>query len=180
MKLKYIKGLFSAISIAMLVLSCTVPQSNRVLIKVQSDNLDEFEAPCGYIDSDGATVIPMGKYAYCFTDTIRDLGMVLQKGTGKIVGIDQNGKELFEVFKYDNGPDYVANGLFRIIKNGKIGYADLKGNILIEPIFDCAYPFEEEYAQVSESCEIEMDGDHASWKSDDWYYITKDAKRAEQ
>ena len=46
--------------------------------------------------------------------------MVMENETGKIIGIDQNATKLFEVFKYDNGPDYLESGLFRIVRNGKI------------------------------------------------------------
>jgi len=42
-----------------------------------------------------------------------------------------------------------ATRLFRIIKNGKFGYIDNKGNIIVEPEFDDAQDFSEDLALVS-------------------------------
>ena len=56
--------------------------------------------------------------------------------------IDSNGNFLFEVFPYDNGPDYPSDGLIRILEKGQVGYANLAGEIVIDPRFECAYPFE--------------------------------------
>ena len=50
-------------------------------------------------------------------------------------------KELFYVFKYDNGPDYIQEGLFRIMnEDGLVGFADSLGNVVIKPQFKFAYP----------------------------------------
>lgn len=149
------------------------------MIKVHEGEFDEIGVPCGYLNSIGDTIIPVGKYYYCYTDTIRDFGMVIENETGKILGIDQNGTELYEVFKYDNGPDYLQSGLFRIIKNGKIGYANQNGEILIEPRFDCAYPFEGDFAKVSDNCETIKDGEYSIWESENWYQIGTNGKRAD-
>jgi hypothetical protein len=102
--------------------------------------------------------------------------MVIEKGTGRILGIDQDGTVLYEVFKYDNGPDPIASGRFRIIKNGKIGYADETGEVIIAPRFDCAYPFDGTLAKVSDDCEEITDGEHVIWESGYWYQITADGK----
>lgn len=104
-----------------------------------------FEDPqtnqIGYKNSAGEIVIPAGKYPMCFTDTFYTYAIVALE-TGDLVGIDRSEKVLYEVFNYDNGPDYPAHGLFRIIKGDKIGFADEKtGKIVIEPMYDCADPF---------------------------------------
>lgn len=169
--------LIFGIIITFLISACNAKKDDY-LIKFYDGEFDEVGVPSGYLNSKGDTIIPAGKYYYCYTDTIRGFGMVLERGTGKILGIDQNGTELFEVFRYENGPDYVESGLFRIIKNGKIGYADPEGNIIIEPSFDCAYPFEGDLAKVSDNCETIKDGEHSIWESENWYQITKDGKRA--
>ena len=60
----------------------------------------------------------------------------------RIICINDAGKELFYVFKYDNGPDYIQEGLFRIMdEDGLVGFADSLGNVIIEPQFKFAYPF---------------------------------------
>ncbi|WP_431160163.1 WG repeat-containing protein [Flagellimonas beolgyonensis] len=166
------KNIIYLLIVTFLTVACSHSR-DHYLIKYYEGEFDERGVPSGYLNSRGDTIIPIGKYFYCLTDTIRDFGMVIENNTGKILGIDENGKELFEVFKYDNGPDYVESGLFRIIKNGKIGYADTEGNIRIQPKFDCAYPFKGEFANVSIDCQIEMDGEHSTWKSDSWFMINK-------
>ncbi len=42
----------------------------------------------------------------------------------KWVVVDEQKTVLYDVFIYDNGPDAPADGLYRIVKDGKIGYAD--------------------------------------------------------
>lgn len=164
----------------MFLISACSSKRDSYLIKYYEEEFDELGVPSGYLNSKGDTIIPIGKYYYCYTDTIRNFGMVMEKGTGRILGIDHNATELFEVFKYDNGPDYVENGLFRIIKNEKIGYANPGGKIIIEPNFECAYPFIGDFAKVSDNCETIKDGDHSIWRSENWYQIAKNGKRVEQ
>lgn len=88
--------------------------------------------------------------------------------------MDHQKTVLYNVFIYDNGPDYPAEGLIRVVKDGKIGYADAATYALvIEPQFDCAYPFEHGQAKVSTSCQSIQDGEHKLWTSDHWQYIDK-------
>ncbi|HCI70469.1 MAG TPA: hypothetical protein DF712_21920 [Balneola sp.] len=173
------KKLSFGIIIIFLISACSSKNENY-LIKFYEGEFDEIGVPSGYLSSKGDTIIPIGKYFYCYTDTIRNFGMVIEQGTGKILGIDQNGTELYQVFNYDNGPDYVKSGLFRIIKQGKIGYADSNGKIVIQPRFNCAHPFKEDLAKVSDNCETIQDGEHSIWKSDNWYHITKNGIRVDK
>ena len=173
------KKLIFGIIITFLISACGSKKDNY-LVKFHEGEFDERGVPSGYLNSKGDTIIPIGKYYYCLTDTIRNFGMVIEKGTGKILGIDQNATELFEVFRYDNGPDYVESGLFRIIINEKIGYADPNGKIIIKPSFDCAYPFEGDLAKVSDHCETIKEGEHSRWISENWYQITKNGNRAKK
>jgi myo-inositol-hexaphosphate 3-phosphohydrolase len=170
------KKLIFTIVIALLLSACS-SEKNEYLIKFYVGNMENGSAACGYLNAKGDTIIPPGKYAYCFTDTIRGVGMVIENNSGKILGIDENGNELFEVFKYDNGPDYAESGLFRILKNEKIGYADQRGVVIIEPQFKCAYPFNGDFAKVAYDCERIQTGEYSSWESDHWFEITKNGDR---
>ena len=97
-----------------------------------------------------------------------------QTGDGKWVIMDSQKTALYEVFLYDNGPDYPSEGLIRVVKNGKIGYADANTYaIVIEPQFDCAFPFENGKAKVSNQCQTVKDGEHSVWTSDVWQYVDK-------
>jgi hypothetical protein len=149
------------------------------LIKVFKGEVDEIGVESGYRNSQGDTVIPLGKYYYCFTDTLRDFAIVWEKkgaAAGSLIGIDRQEKKLFDVFWFDNGPDYISEGLFRIQKNGKIGYANEKGEIIIEPQYACAFPFEQGKAKVAFTCKTIPDGEHQSWESENWLYIDTKGK----
>lgn len=76
------------------------------------------------------------------------------------------------VYKIDNGPDYVSDGLFRIVgKNSKIGFADTCGAIVIPPVFLYATPFHNGEAKVSFGGKNEKQGEYQSWKSNLWFLI---------
>jgi hypothetical protein len=132
----------------------------------------------GYVNTRGDTVIPFNKYRICYTDTFRIMAIVLKEKAG-FVGIDRNENVLFEIFPYDNGPDEPSDGLFRIIENGKIGFADLNGNIVIKPQYGCAFPFENGLAKVSKDCRSIKDGEHTAWTSENWYFIDQKGNSVE-
>lgn len=104
----------------------------------------------GYKDTKGTIVIP-AQYPMAFTSDFRRFAFIADTD-GKLYAINTKGNKLYEVFNYDNGPDYPSEGLFRIVKDGKIGYADAQtGEIIIEPKYKIALPFENEYATVSDT-----------------------------
>lgn len=145
---------------------------NNYLIKVAGNS----EWQSSYRNQAGETIIPAGKYAALLSDTFRTYAMVLHDSLGFIV-IDRQEKVLYEVFIYDNGPDYPEDGLFRITKNGKIGYADAESyQVVIPPQFDCAFPFENGIAEVSTNCTTVSDEEHDSWISEDWRFIDREGR----
>ena len=104
----------------------------------------EVGVPVCYLNERGDTIVPYGKYRYCQTDTIKKIGFAYENKPkdARIICINDAGKELFYVFKYDNGPDYIQEGLFRIMnEDGLVGFADSLGNVVIKPQFKFAYPF---------------------------------------
>ncbi len=133
----------------------------------------------GYKNVKGDIVIPTGKYVRCFTDTFRIYAFVVK--WGGFVAIDRQENVLYKVFSFDNGPDEASEGLFRIMENNKIGFADsLTGKVIIKPQFDCAYPFENGVAEVGIGCKTHYNGEHSSWESDNWYYIDKAGRKVEK
>jgi hypothetical protein len=135
---------------------------------------DENSQKCGFKTPKGEIVKP-ASYDFCSGDTLRHYAIVLIKG--KFTAIDINFEPMYEVFTFDNGPDYIAEGLFRIKKDNKIGFADGEtGKIIIAPQFDCAYPFEGGKAQVSKNCSTKPNGEYMEWISDNWEYIDKSGK----
>lgn len=96
----------------------------------------------------------------------------------KFVAFDKTGKELFEVFAFDNGPDYPSEDLFRIVADGKIGFADLNGKIVIKPRFYSVYPFENGLAAFCEGCDLISADEHSVWIGGKWGFIRKDGSIA--
>ena len=158
----------------------TIPiffKRNGSLIARTTEKHLEVGVPVYYLNEQGDTIVPYGKYKFCQTDTIQDIGFVYEnKQDARIVCIDNQGKELFYVFKYDNGPDYIREGLFRIMDDeGLIGFADSLGNVVIKPQFKFAFPFEDGKAKVTLTGEQKAmpDREHHEWKSNKWQYINK-------
>lgn len=154
----------------------TIPiffKRNGNLIAHTAESHLEVGVPICYLNEQGDTIIPYGKYKFCPTDTIRHIGFVYEnRQNARIVCIDNQGKELFYVYKYDNGPDYIREGLFRIMdEDGWIGFADSLGNVVIKPQFKFATSFENGKAQATTSGDAINDGEHSFWKSDEWQLI---------
>lgn len=162
---------------------CQPASQNPVAPKTAGDEYlllaeDPASGTYGYYNHKGELVVPFGKYALCLTDTFRTHAVVLKEE--EFVVIDRQETVLYQVFKYDNGPDFSVDGLFRIVQNGKIGYADAKTyQVVIQPQFDCAFPFENGVARVSNNCKTEKQGEHSIWTSDNWKRIDKSGKVVE-
>ncbi|MFA7327305.1 MAG: WG repeat-containing protein [Candidatus Kapaibacterium sp.] len=139
----------------------------------------EYGSPCGYLNGNGDTIIQNGTFEKCFTDTFTTFAFVYDKalyGNG-IVAINRDKEVIFDVYLFDNGPDYFSDGLFRILRNGKIGYADISGKVIINAEYECAFPFENGIAKVAYKCEpIHVDDEHSTWESENWLFIDKSGK----
>jgi len=125
-----------------------------------------------YVSAAGDTVIPFGRYPMCATDRFDKLALVLKPGVGW-VGIDRQERVLFRAYLFDNGPDYPAEGVMRIVNEaGLIGYADTAtGRVVLPPRYEAAYPFENGRAQVGSRCQVLRDGEHSVWSCGQWQYI---------
>ena len=136
------------------------------------DSLDN----CGYMDQEGNIRIEIGKYYPCYTDTLYNYAFVYKEGSG-LVAIDRNEKVLFNVWVVDNGPDYPSEGLFRIVRDGKIGFANLKGEVVIPPQFDAVYPFRDGMAAFCVGCNVEKDvmtPEYTVWTGGLWGFVDKE------
>jgi len=159
-------------------------QPKDFLLRVHQGEIYELGVPSGYVNQKGDTVIPVGKYPYCFSDTITSFGIVgiREENASKIktIAIDTKEKILYEVYWFDNGPDWPEEGLFRIITDGKIGYADKEGRVVIKPQFACAEQFKDQKARVTYSCDLTKKlakDEHTSMVSNGWFYIGKNGKK---
>ena len=125
-------------------------------------------------------MIPFGKYDICYTDTFKTYAIVTLNSNSGFIGIDKDENELFQVYPYDNGPDYVSDGLFRIIRDFKIGFADVvSGRIIIQPVFDFSFGFESGLAIVNIGGHKEKvnpanpNGEYHMWRGGKWGVIDK-------
>ncbi len=156
-------------TVIFIIFSCPAvfPQDKNYLLL---ERIDDDSEKCGYVDSDGNVVIPFGNYPLCLTDTLKTFAIVYCNTKG-FIAIDRNDSTLFQIYTIDNGPDYPSEGLFRIVENGKIGFADEAGVIKIKPKFSAALPFHNGLAAFCDGCVTVKDGEYSSWQKGKWGFI---------
>lgn len=133
----------------------------------------------GYKDLQGNIRIKP-QYAAVETDTFKTIAIILNAKEGW-VAISKEQEILFKPFIFDNGPDEFSNGLIRIEKDKKVGFADETGKIIIPPIYDLALPFHGNYTafysggkQICAGENIpEADCEHFEWIGGKWGIINK-------
>lgn len=86
------------------------------------------------------------------TDSAQDEDLIPVVKNGIFYRMDEAGNLKFESVFYDNAWDYYEEGLARFVKNGKVGFHDKKGNIVISPQFDFARSFTNGYSVVCNGC----------------------------
>ncbi|TRX38013.1 WG repeat-containing protein [Flavobacterium sp. ZT3R18] len=82
------------------------------------------------------------------SDTLCGMAIVLNSEFG-FVGINRNDSIILKPYTYDNGPDYLEEGLFRFVENGKIGFANLEGQKIIRAKYDFVTPFSDGISEYS-------------------------------
>lgn len=156
----------------MIGLFCANAQ-NKVLFRISSSiELEPYTT--GYVNVAGDTVIPIGKYVYCYSKTFDKIAIVtIDNGA---VAIDRKENVLFEVVISDTKPDEVSEGLFRIKKNEKIGFANMQGETVIKPQFDIAMPFSNGYSAICIGGKSQIEDEHSINVGGKWGYINKSGK----
>lgn len=148
------------------------------LIAVTKEDHPQYGSNVAFMNIKGDTIIPFGNFAYFGTDTLNYFANVLlhpnDSTYGRWVGIDRNGNILFDLVNFDNGPDYFNEGLTRVQRNWKMGYANKKGQIVIPCQYDYAKWFKNGVAEVTYDAEEYSDLDeHRRVESDSWFKIDK-------
>lgn len=164
-----IKNLTGSLLLLFSLISCQTP-NDKIWIQ-DCDPSDE--SSCGFKNAQGDLEIEYGKYPMIFTDSFRNYAIVMDKQSG-MVAIDKSENVLYQVFVYDNGPDYVSDGYFRIVENDKIGFADAQtGEVKIKPQYIAANPFINGYAPICPNCVSKKEGEYTSWVNGKWGIIDK-------
>ena len=114
------------------------------------------DGACAYVAPPGDTVIPFGRYPLATTARFDRLALVVKPGVGW-VGINRQEQVLFKAYVFDNGPDYPAQGLLRVVNEaGLIDYADAAtGRVVLPPRYEAAFPFANGRARVGSRCRRE-------------------------
>ena len=134
-------------------------------------DFNESEYSSGYKNIEGDTVIEFGKYPTIYTDTFRKIAIVGLKNGG-FIGINRKEEKLFNVHVFDNWPDEISEGFFRIFIDKKYGFANMLG-IQIKPKFEFVLPFSEGFAAVNIGGDLVDDyiKEHKIIKNGKWGFI---------
>jgi WG containing repeat len=93
--------------------------------------------------------------------------------------INKKKQILYKPFIFDNGPDYVQEGLLRYIEDGKMGFVDEAGKKMITAEYDFVSPFEGGVARFCNGCRAVEVGEHRQMdeKTGIWGRINKSGKK---
>nr|WP_321288280.1 WG repeat-containing protein [uncultured Sunxiuqinia sp.] len=150
-----------------------VSEGQDKLFMVSTDKQFRFDSPCAFVNEKGDTVIPYGKYH--IWDSVNFYTYAIVKSPDGIVGINRKGEIMFDAYLWGDAQlEDISEGLFRIKRNGKIGYANEDGEIIIPCQFECAEQFKNRQAKVTLECDYKNNEiDQIEMKSDNWFYIDK-------
>ena len=167
----------SAATLALLVaVSCT-RSSDRVQNRlVGCHHFPNLEPAVCELTSDGNIVVAKQSLADMAFGS-EGLGSIVIDNRG-LYFVTRHGKTT-PALNFDNGPDYVVEGLARTVKNGKVGFINTELDPVVPPIWDFAFPFEHGVAVVCTRCVSTpaFAGDeHPTMTGGKWGYIDKRGK----
>ncbi len=142
--------------------------ANKIELKIYENN-----GKYGFTDTNGKEIIPA---QFIMAQDFSTFGIAAVIDDSGWVYINKKGEKLIRPFIVDNGPDYFSKGLARYIKDGKIGFFDEYGNIVIKAQFDYAKPFLNGKAEVCNGCYFKTEGEHTRVIDGNWKYINKSGK----
>jgi WG containing repeat len=163
------------------ILSCILQSCNNETPKTPINNqtLIAFEDTTkeygwGYKNLNGQVIIEP-QYSHVETDTFSNaIAFVFEKRYEMdderhgYIAINKQNEFVLKPFIFDNGPDYLEEGLFRFVENGaigaggKMGFANLNGEKVIPARFTFVSPFFGGMAAFCYDCQKKYYGEH--WK----------------
>jgi len=130
----------------------------------------EQDGQWGYRDAQGKVVVAP---RYLIADEFSPEGIAAVADEKGWAYIDRTGKVLVHPFLFDNGPDEFHEGLARCVEDGKVGFFDKHGRIVIPPRFSFAEPFSGGRAKVCFDCVKVSDGEHSRYEGKRWGWIDR-------
>ena len=169
---------FIGFAFTIILFSCVEHHSHSKQNTSNPNSLIAFEENdlWGFKSTDVDAVIPP---KYLIVYDFNDHGGAAVLDENGWLFINQAGEELLKPFIFDNGPDAFKEGLARFVEEGKIGFFNPAGDVVIPAKFDFAYPFEQGQAKACEGCESVKQGDHSVIEGGTWFKIDKTGARVE-
>jgi len=124
----------------------------------------------GYRTASGKIVI---EPRYVIAERFSAQGIAAVSGDRGWWYIDRTGKPVIQPFLFDNGPDPFRENLARFPRDGKFGFFDRRGVVVIRPAFDFAAPFSGGRAAVCEGCRKVDRGEHWNMEGGRWGFIDR-------
>ena len=95
----------------------------------------------------------------------------------KWIAIDRGDNIILTPYIFDNGPDYLKEGLFRYVDNNKIGFANMQGQKVIQATFDFVETFNSGLAAFNIGGQYKkIDEEHSTWQGGLWGFINKNGQ----
>lgn len=140
----------------------SITQTQNKLIPFQEN--DEW----GFKDKEGMVRI---KPQFVIANDFSSSGIAAVVDSAGWAYIDTVGNVIIRPFIYDNGPDYFSEGLARFTMDGKFGFFDEAGRIIIKSRFDFAFPFSEGLSVICFGCKERKEDEHHVIEGGAWGYI---------
>ena len=130
----------------------------------------------------GCSSIPIKKReqysTYLNKDFLQNLDFSERDLVSTLIGdswyyVRADGKAI-SVMRGDNGrADIFKEGLARIRINGKIGFFNKTLDIVLNPIYDFAFPFHNGVAEICMGCQEVIEGEHSMLNGGSWKRINR-------
>ena len=173
------KKLFLALPFTLLMISC----DNENISENKSDKKDSLRSETsgplisfedgngtGFKDLKGNIILPP-IYGHSYTDTFNKAIAFVIDSAGKLIAIDRAGKKILTPYFFDNGPDYIEEGLFRFVDDKKIGFADENGKIIIPAKYEFVSEFRDGRACFGSGYTIKDKGEMEMMVGGKWGFI---------
>jgi hypothetical protein len=92
--------------------------------------------------------------------------------------LDRDGRVVLRPLAFDNGPDPFSEGLARFREDGKVGFFDERGRVVLPARFDWAEPFKGGRARVCRGCREVRRGEHAAVEGGAWSTVDRAGREA--
>jgi hypothetical protein len=130
----------------------------------------EADGKWGYKDAQGKVII---RPRFALAEDFSPQGIAPVVDEAGWAYINAKGEIVLRPFVLDNGPDCFSEGVARFVSDGKLGFFNQSGKVVIEPGFDFAWPFSEGRAVVCQGCTEEAEGEYHVVTGGKWGFIDK-------